>query len=598
MLKKSKDIQNYIDSIGKTEHLHVFVGQSNNSADDSSTTSSIDLWRDMVFSKKISKNDVIGVIPNISWTYGNVYTPWKSNKINTGNFYVWNKENGNVYLCIQNNELNRIDQEGLNASTYIPNHSYGILKYADGYSWLPIYRITGDLLRFVKTEWIPIISFETFEELSFSTDFDFQNNFCNNNVQATGSCALYFKENNQLQISGTSYETYQKGQLYTNFISECSECYTLFNQNNKFVNKFYTTGISVDSTINLQDKIDIIGTLISNNQLPASSPYYALYEIAQNGPDDGAIISAQIDLRGITGEDLIVTIPNPEITITSATGVDASLRFLTYTNINGKYIIQGIDLISGGNNYKDISLSISSSIFNNSNISDLILSLININYDNIDGLNIDPYDVLNCTNIMVDSRIDTNELNLAQIPLPDTINLFGLVSNPLEELPSGEVVISGSELSPYNSALKNGSSVISVYYPDDFGSTSISQSPIAGLASSTTSVPNTTITKTTNTFRVLKDTTSDELFIDLYPVLLYESTISVSGIDYSNIDNLSSITDSNDNEFIVTTVFEKPSFKQYSGKVLQTKKTSKDLKLTSSSGILSRIIRINMIKGL
>lgn len=596
MLKKSKDIQSYISSIGKTEHLHVFVGQTDSESADTSATSSLELWRDMIFSKKISKTDVIGVIPNISWTYGNVYIPWKSNKINTGSYYAWNKENGNVYLCIQDNALNLINREGLNASTYIPNHSYGIRSYPDGYSWIPIYRITGDLLRFVKTEWIPVISFETFEELSFSTEFDFTNSFCNNNITATGSCALYFKENYQIASSGSTFETYEKGELYTSFTSSCSECYNLFNENQKFVSKFYPTGTSVNQNLAIKDKFDLIGDLISNNQIPASSSYYALYEIANNGPNDGALISAQIDLSGITGDDLIVNIPNPEIQINSATGSGASLRFLTYTNINGKYIIQGVELVSGGYGYRDISISISNSIFVNSNIVDVLLSSININYDAIDGLNLDPYDVLNCNNIMVDSRIDTSELLLNSISLPDTINMFGLVSNPLEELPTGELIISGSELSPYNSAIKSGSSLVSVYYPDDFGG-SVTISPSKGKGTSNT-IATSGAVKTTNTFRILKDNSSEELFVMDYPITPYESLINISGVDYSNLNALSTVTDSSNNEFIVSSVFEKPKFKQYSGKVLQTKKTSKDLKLTTTSGTLSRVIRINMIKGL
>jgi len=593
MLKRSKDIQSYISSIGVTEHLHVFVGQSDSTAENTSTTSTIDLWRDMAFSKKVSKADVIGVINNIPWTSGNVYFPWKSNKLNTGSYYTWNKENGNVYLCIQNNTYNRIDREGQNASTYIPNHAYGIQSYPDGYSWLPIYRITGDLLRFVKTEWIPVISFETFEEQTFTTEFIAQTEFCSNNVNATGSCALYFKEDNQLPISGISFETNSSGDLYTSFTSECSECYTLFNNNPKFYSKFYQTGTSVDSTYIIEDKFDLIGRLISENKLPASSPYYALYEIANNGPDDGALISAQLNLSGITTNDLVVTIANPEITITSATGYNARIRFLTYTNIDGKFIIEGVEILDGGSNYKDVSLSINSSIFDNNGIVDIILASININYDNIDGLNVDPYDVLNCNNVMVDARLDTNELYTSSIPLPEIINLFGLVSNPLEELPTGEVVISGSELSPYNSKYKSGGSTISIYYPgdDSFGSPTVLPSKGTGNAITTTG-------SAINTIRILQNVTNDPTYLVGYPSLPYESIVTLSGIDYSNLTGLTNFTDTNGNEFIVNTIISKPSFKQYSGKVLQTKKTSRDLKLTTTSGSLSRIIRINMIKGL
>lgn len=594
-MKKTKDIQTYISSIGKTEHLHVFVASSNSTADDTSTDSSLDIWRDLIFTKKISKSDVIGVIPNLPWTSGNVYFPWKSNKQNIESYYAWNKENGNVYLCLQNNAYNRIDREGQNASTYLPNHSYGIQSYPDGYSWLPIYRITADLLRFVKTDWIPIISFENFDENTYTNEYDSKYYFCNTNVTATGSCALYFLDTTQIPTSGISFDLYEKGELYTSFITDCSSCYTLFNDNNKFENKFFSTGQSVDTSILIEDKFDLIGRLISENKLPGSSPYYALYEIANNGPDDGAIISAQIDLSGITGEDLVVNTSNPTITLESSSGSGASMRLLTYNSIDGKYIIEGIEVVANGVNYRDLSLSISSSIFVNNNISDLILSAININYDNIDGLNIDPYDVLDCTNIMVDTRIDTNDIINNGVPIPETINMFGLVSNPLEELPSGEIVISGSELSPYSSNLKSGSSTISVYNPGDESGFVPTVIPNSGISTTTKSGGSTTSTPST---KILKNLSSDELIVMDAPTLPYESIISISGIDYNNINSLSTITDSSNNEFIVSNIIKKPSLKQYSGKVLQTKKSTNDLKLSSSTGIISKIIRINMIKGL
>lgn len=595
-MKKTKDIQSYISSIGKTEHLHVFVANSDSIAEDTSTDSSLDIWRDLIFSKKISKTDVIGIIPNQTWTSGNVYSAWKSNKQTNQSDYAWNRENGNVYLCLQNNQFNRLDREGQNASTYLPTHAYGIQTYPDGYSWLPIYRITGDLLRFVKTDWIPIISFENFDENSFTSEFDSKYFFCDNNIAATGSCALYFSDTTQIAISGASYEVYNRGELYNSFVTDCSSCYTLFNDNDKFENVFYRTGETVANTITIEDKFDLIGRLISENKLPGSSPYYALYEIANNGPDDGAIISAQINLSGISGNDLVVNVSNPSITIDSSSGSGAALRLLTYNSIDGKYIIEGIEVVSNGSNYRDISLSISPSIFVNNNISDLILSAININYDNIDGLNIDPYDVLNCSNVMVDTRIDTNDIISNGIALPETINMFGLVSNPLEELPTGEIVISGSELSPYSSKINTGSSTVSVYYPGDDPYTSPSVAPSTGNALSTSTSGSTTVT--TPRLKILKDVTGDELLVFDYPNLPYESLINITGINYTNIDTLSTITDSADNEFIVNSVINKPTLRQYSGKVIQTKKSTNVLKLTSSTGIISKIIRINMIKGL
>lgn len=588
MAKKTQDIKRYLDSIGKTEHLHVFVGNTTSIIENSTTDANLQLWRDSVFSKKISKVDVVGVIPNISWSYGNVYNPWKSSQVNSGSYYAWNRENGNVYLCIQNNTLSREDLSGLNASTYSPNHAYGIQSYPDGYSWLPIYRITGDLLRFVKNDWIPVISFENFEENTYTTEYTAINDFCSGDIGASGSCAIYFKENTQLPSSGISFQQYLKGDRYVTITSDCSECYNLFSNNEKYKSIFYGQKAVNDSII-IEDKFDLIGRLISENKIPASSAYYSLYEIANNGPDDGAIISAQIDLNGISGDDLIVFAENPSITVESSTGIGGQLSFKTFTDINGTFIIQGIEVTNGGSNYRDISLDISSGIFKNSSIKDILLSAIKINFDNLDGLNIDPYDVLECNNIMVDSRIDTNELVSSNVILPEEINMFGLVSNPLEETSNGEYVISGSELSPYASKIVKASSDLLIHYPGDEVLSYVTVSPSLGLSTSTTSTG--IITKKSNILAI----DPDNLII---PKLTYQSVINIVGIDYSNIEVSDELTDSNDNTFIIDSVYSKPKFVQYSGKVLQSVKTSKNIKLTSSNSQSTKIIRINFIKGI
>jgi hypothetical protein len=138
--------------------------------------------------------------------------------------------------------------------------------------------------------------------------------------------------------------------------------------------------------------------------------------------------------------------------------------------------------------------------------------------------------------------------------------------------------------------------VVSVYYPGDETLGNPTTIPSKGKGSANSIISG--VNKNTNTARILQNVSNDQLYVFDYPQLPYESIVTVSGIDYSNLSSLSEITDSSDNEFIVSTVISSPSFKQYSGKVLQTKRTSRDLKLTTTSGTLSRIIRINMIKGL
>jgi hypothetical protein len=595
MANKTKDAKNYISSIGKTEQLHVFVGTTNSTITDNSSDSAKQLWKDTVFTKKISKNDVIGVVPTIEWKSGNAYVPWNSGGSNSGAYYAWNKSNGIVYLCVQNNDFARADFSNKIASTFAPTHEYGIQRYSDGYSWLPIYRITSDYLRFVKNNWIPVISFEDFEEETFTSQYLAADSFCDNNFGATGYCGLYFKQNIEIPTSGISYDNYVKGELYTSFSSECSECYFLFKDNNEFESKFFTSQSAVESSIIVYDKFEKIESLINQNLIAPSSAFYALYTIAQNGPDDGAVISATIDLSGLSGANLVATEANPELIISSFTGTGATIRFKTITSISGTQLINGIEVVSNGSGYRDITLDFDENKLENTSIKDLLLSTISVNLDVIDGLNIDPYDVLDVKNIMVDARIDTGEIDQQSITLPESINFYGLVSNPLEETDTGDFVVSGSKLSPYTSEVKTAISKIRIINEFTIPEDPPTLTPVPGQSapkdSSGSSVASTNVLAVGD-YEVY-EYTNPEGDIETYNT----SVLDVIGLDYANLADMTTFTDADDNTFDVINIDDQPVFKQYSGKVLQTKKTTTNIPLKSNSGELSRIIRINIIKG-
>jgi hypothetical protein len=585
MANKSKDIKNYLSTVGKTEQLHVFVGYTNETVNNSTNDAAIKIWQDMLFSKKISRGDVVGVIPNQTWTYGNVYYPWKSNVDNSGAYYAWNKQNGNVYLCVQNNINARSDESGKNASTYIPSHAYGIQSYADGYSWMPIYRITSEYLRFVKNNWIPVISFEDFELYTEATEYQNASSFCGvSDITTNGKCAIYSKDTIKIAKNPVVFESYTKGQFIASLSMNCQLCYSFFKDNNQFEARFYEG--TPPNSITIESKLQLIGRLISENKLPASSAFYALYDIAVNGLSDGAVISSQIDLSGFATSDLYTTTDNPVITVSSYTGSGASIRLLTYKSLQGKYVIKGVEILTNGSGYKDISLDISSSILETPAIKDILLSAISVNYDIIDGLNVDPYDVLNCKNIQIDTRLDITDINSNSLLVPDEINMYSLVSNPLEQTGTGDFIVSGSDLSRYTSKVKIGYTTLAVAYPGDVFSKSFI--PKSG---------NATVNDAANTVvsepKILKNFAS----VSGYSPTVVESLITVNNFDYSNISKSSKITDSDSRSFNITKIIDEPTFKQYSGKILQTVKTTKNLKLSSSSGELSKVLRINMIKG-
>jgi hypothetical protein len=589
MAKKTKDITNYLYNIGRTEQLHAFVGYTDEQVNASSDDASIKLWQDMVLSKKISRGDVVGVIPNITWTFGNVYTPWKSGIENSGAYYAWNRQNGNVYLCIQNNNFGREDLSGKNGSTYIPTHSFGIEAYPDGYSWMPIYRITSEYLRFVKNNWIPVISFDDFEVYTQATEYQNNSDFCGISILKTsGRCSIYAKDNLRIANTSNTFDYYKKGQLINTFVGTCQHCYAFFKDNPIYQAVYYST-VNIPSTIKIESKLETVGRFISENKITASSAFYALYEIASNGLPDGAIISASIDLSSFSEKDLLVNIENPEINVLSYSGNGGRIKFKTYRNLSGENVINGVEVFQNGNGYRDVFLDASESIFKTSGIKDILLSSIKINYDIIDGLNVDPYDVLNCKHVQIDTRIDITDLETNDLLISDNINLYGIVSNPLEETGTGDFIVSGSELSRFNTKLQNGYTVLVVTFEDDILNLERTKIPKIGRA----------IIKDNQEKNIAEPRILNTFFnTAIFAPSPKQTVITVNNYEYSNISKTSKIIDSDNNTFIVNNILNVPTVKQYSGKILQVSKTDKNLKMSSSSGELSKVLRINIIKGI
>jgi hypothetical protein len=163
--------------------------------------------------------------------------------------------------------------------------------------------------------------------------------FCGlNGTSDLGQCALYAKVAlNQDDDAGIT--EYQKGDLFgvaTNLT--CSQCHYLMINDDRYESVFYATGQTVPSFKQIYDQYDEIGSYIDSNQIAESSPYYHLYKINENDNiNEGAVISAFIDLSGFSTTQLITTIPNPEFTISSNSGYGARIRLKTSV-FNDSYI--------------------------------------------------------------------------------------------------------------------------------------------------------------------------------------------------------------------------------------------------------------------
>lgn len=422
-------IQKYInDVITSKIQPYAFIGSTDKILTTDTVDSQLNVWSDSLFASKITKKDIVGVVPNVTYQSGTVYIPWSSNKINTGKYYAYNKTSGIVYLCLSDNLLNRTDYLGKNASTKIPTHDVGSKLYEDGYTWMSLYRITAPLLKFVTDSWIPVISLEDFVTEFEGTAYEQLIRF-GSVPGATGNCGVYFKENTEVPSTANTNTTYSSGALFST-ISDitCKECYWLF-RNNPAYTSIFTGSVEPSASITIYDRFDAVGNMVNQNLLSSSSPYYHLYNMALNGLSDGAIISCFIDLTGLTPTQLTTTEANPTVSILTSDGVDGVVKLNTYITSSGTNVINGITIVNRGSNYTSATPYIAQSIVPNISV-DTLLSKISVNLDYVDSLHIDPVRTLNCSTTSTLVRISTDDLVSNSIKVPSNINFYGLVNNP------------------------------------------------------------------------------------------------------------------------------------------------------------------------
>lgn len=578
MSNKSTTLKNYLKDIGTNNQVFFMFGNTPTSLESNTNEQAVDVWKNSSLSYRVARKDSIAVIPNVTWSSGNIYTSWSELSANTGSYYAWNRANGVVYLCISNNDLNRKDLEGTINSTEVPSHSFGLKKYPDGYTWLALYKITADLLRFVTTNWMPVISFDDYR-INDTSRYSKAQSFCTNNQAQEGFCGVYAKKSMQIPNGSSSFQTYSAGSLISSFETTCKNCYFMFENDDRFVSVF--TNSESATSISVKDTFDEVADLISRNAISPSSPYYALYQIANNGLQDGAIVSAIIDLSEFTESSLVVDEMNPLLTINSSSGTGGSIRLVTYKNADGENIVEGVEVLSNGQDYRDISVSITYSKFPylTTEQVDALMEAIEINLDTIDGLNFDPVSALGSENILFDIRIETNYLRQNDITVPEQINFYGLVENPIEEIDSETSIVAGSQYGKDFSYIETNLVTVNAIGP---------------------SVPPTNTGNTTATTVGGKEIefisisganqigpVADEVEVDL----------KLTGLDYKVAQDLNTLT-VNSAVYAVQSV-EVPVFKQYTGKVSQSKKLESALQLGSSTATSenTRIFRINIVKG-
>jgi hypothetical protein len=398
-----------------------------------------------------------------------------------------------------------------------------------------------------------------------------------------GQCAIYSKTALSTDDDAGTFE-YLTGDLFTTAENiSCSDCYYFMKDNDQFLSKFYSDGETIPTSITINDPYTLVGELISNNELSSASPYYHLYNINQNDDlDEGSIVSAFIDLSQFTNNQLIVSSSNPLFSIISNSGSGGTIRLKTFIDSSGNNIIKGIEVVNTGSGYKDITLDINSSILDESLDKSQLLSAISINLDTIDGLAFDPVTVLNAQHVMIDARLEKQTIQQAGIGLPDNINFFGLVENPIGICGSTEVT-SGSNLNKKRDVIFRTTTKVQVSNP-----ASASLLPLVDevydVEGTTNSLTDVLMGGTVTTDEIAKTTEIEVKNI------IYTRANELVGKGISGPKGTSPKLNST-----IDSILEQPDFIQYSGKILSTTKLSSNLNVADTDSV---IIRINIVKGM
>jgi hypothetical protein len=323
--------------------------------------------RDVNFLYKIRDKDVNFVTKRIDWEKRKASVPWGNSQTSQENRTVFNKNNNTVYICVSDNDKNRSDVNirGKNPCLFLPDHTDGIKKYDDGYSWYPLFLVDTTSLNLITPDVVPVPTVEDYTDEPDDTSIAFKyTSVCGvSYMSVNGVCCLYNKTS---YLDGIGV-TQEKGNLSpVKFVSKCYQCYETaakLDCDFKFysgvtVSELYPSCTPCSCTNDVLSQIDKIKK--DEKNINPNSATYFLYKSYNNWlPTKKGIFSIFINLDDLTDEQKIVSSENPTINFTSLSGSGASAKLKT-EKINNVNYVTGIELVSSGSDYNvgDVKVSI------------------------------------------------------------------------------------------------------------------------------------------------------------------------------------------------------------------------------------------------
>ena len=162
---------NFINSFSDGHDYFMFAGRhipypdtDNNitTPNNSTQSSTLDIYNNMIFSKRIESTDVIHMIPNYAWTSNTAYDQYdhRDGDILTKQFYIVVNDSTeyNVWKCIHNGSNSTFT----NYSTEAPVRAGTAadllpIETGDGYTWKYMYTISKtDYNKFATKTYVPI----------------------------------------------------------------------------------------------------------------------------------------------------------------------------------------------------------------------------------------------------------------------------------------------------------------------------------------------------------------------------------------------------------------------------------------------------------
>ena len=304
------------------------------------------VWESSNFFQKIRESDVEIVARRVNWSSGNVYHPYESSGIPTGvsgperNYYALT-EDDEVFVCLGSN---RKDLNGQSTSTVKPSRTKDNQTLSDGYRWKFLYKIDVTKIKFKTPNNIPVPDINEYDPISSSATLSEEalRRGCGNNSGLTGSCCFYHKEDEVEPVLDTLFT---KGSF--DFCLDnvpCAKCFKIARRlNREFTYKrgglCAATGGATACAASISSNTGYEKALAnlkffspnSNNKLQTE-----VYRDAKR--DEGQVHNAFIDLSGLTESERTISTSNPEITLSSLSGTDATVILTTYKK-DGSHVV-------------------------------------------------------------------------------------------------------------------------------------------------------------------------------------------------------------------------------------------------------------------